>query len=142
MPRVADPARQLQDTIARLQDRRRTLVAELAKIDDLCARYGIQLGESKRPGRPAGRAAGTAPKAARGGGRRKRGRFAKSAHVSIVDFLKSVGAKGATTGEINKHWLSEGRAGSAYVTLGQLTKARKIKRQNIKGARGSRYTVA
>jgi len=143
MPRIADPARQLEETIARLQERRQTLTAGLARIDAICERYGIQLQGRKRPGRPPkGYAAAAAPKHARGGRGRKRGQFAKSALVSIVDFLKSTGHKGATTSEINEYWQSEGRAGNAYVTLGQLTKKKTIKRQNLKGQRGSRYTIA
>lgn len=139
MPRVADPARQLEANITSLQERRRALVADLAKIDALCEKYGIQLQDRKRPGRPK---AGTAAKPASTGHRRPRGRFAKSAHASIVDFLKGRGAKGATTSEINAHWRSEGRAGNAYVALGHLTKQKEIKRQNLKGQRGSRYTAA
>jgi hypothetical protein len=140
MPKVADPARQLADTIARLQQRRRALVAELSQIDALCAKFGIQLQERKGPGRPPGRPKAGVAEPARG--RRPRGRFVKSANVAIVDFLKSKGAKGATTAEINNYWQSEGRAGSAYVAIGHLVKQRKIKRENLKGQRGSRYTAS
>ena len=145
MPRVADPAKQLEQTIARLQERRRTLTADLARIDALCEKYGIQLQGRKRPGRPAGRrkaaSSAVAAKPARRGRRRKRGRFAKSASTSIIDFLKSCAGKSATTADVNKHWQAEGRRGNAYVTLGHLAKQRKVKRENLKGQRGSRYTA-
>lgn len=140
MPRIADPARQLEETITRLQERRRALTADLARIDALCERYGIQLQGRKGPGRPPGRRAAAVP-GTRAGRRRKRGRFTKSALVSVADFVKAAGPKGVTTSEVNKHWKGEGRAGDAYVTLGQLTKLRKIKRKNLKGQRGSRYTA-
>jgi hypothetical protein len=146
MPRVSDPAKQLEDTIARLQERRRSLAAELARIDDLFAKHGLQPQETKRRGRPPSRRSAAAPaaasKAGRKGRRRKRGTFPQSAQESIVGFLKSKGKEGATTGEINEYWEAEGRAGSAYVTLGQLHKKRKVKREDLKGVRGSRYWAA
>lgn len=146
MPRVADPAKHLEETISRLQERRQSLVSEVARIDALFEKYGIRTQERRRPGRPPGRKAGASAlaeaKPGRKGRRRKRGTFTKSALDSVVDFLKGKGEKGATTSEINKHWQSEGRAGTAYVTIGQLVKRRKIRKENLKGQRGSRYTAA
>lgn len=142
MPRTADPARHLEQIISSLQARRQVLTSEIAEIDALFERFGIQPVERRRPGRPAGRKAAVAgPKPARRGRRRKRGKFEKSGQQSIIDFLKTKGAKGATTAEINDHWVSEGRAGTAYVTLGQLTKLKQIKKEKLKGKRGSRYTA-
>ncbi len=145
MPRVSDPAKQLENTISRLREKRRSLAAELARIEGIFEKYGIQLPERGRPGRPPGRGRPGRPAGAmpgRRGRRRKRGRFAKSGHVSIIDFVTAKGGKGATTAEVNEHRKAEGRAGNAYVTLGQLTKQKKLKRKNLKGERGSRYTVA
>jgi hypothetical protein len=142
MPRVADPAKHLEETIVGLQKRRQMLISEVARIDALFERYGIHVEEPRGARRSVGRPAGArtaAAKPVRRGRRRKRGVFAKSAQESIVDFLKGRGEKGATTAEINEHWQSEGRAGSAYVTIGQLVKRKKIKKQNLKGERGSRY---
>jgi len=139
--------RRLEETISGLQERRRALIDQLADIDELFAKYGIQVQERGRPGRKPGRRPGRPPKAAAAGakpgrrGRRKRGVFKMTAHESITGFLRSRGDRGATTGEINKHWHSEGRAGSAYVSLGQLVKQRKVKKENLKGQRGSRYTL-
>ena len=43
--------------------------------------------------------------------------------------------------EIVKHWESDGRGTGVYVTIGQLVKAKKLKRQKGKGGRGSRRRV-
>jgi hypothetical protein len=151
MPRAANPLKQLAETIAQLQERRRKLLAELAEIDEMFAVCGLQPQERRGPGRPPGRpkaaatgasTAAAAPKARRRGRGRKRGKFPLSAADSILAFLKSKGEKGATTADINKHWKSEGRKGSAYVSLGLLVKQKKVHREDLKGARGSRYTLA
>lgn len=74
--------------------------------------------------------------------RRARRKFETSGNDLILGFVKAAGAKGVKTSEIVKHWKSEGRTGDGYVQLSQLTKAGKIKKQNIKGERGSKYSVA
>jgi hypothetical protein len=43
--------------------------------------------------------------------------------------------------EIGKHWKQEGRGAGVYVNVGKLVKAKKLKRENVKGERGSRYTT-
>jgi hypothetical protein len=97
------------------------------------------------PGRPPKRGPGRPPKAAsgRGAGRRKkRGhRFPVSGTTSILEFVKQAGEKGVTGKQIDQHWKSEGRKGSAYNILGQLVRDKQIKRQNLKGQRGSMYTA-
>jgi hypothetical protein len=75
-------------------------------------------------------------------GKRKRRKFATSGTAAILSFVKDGGAKGCTSAEINKQWKHEGRSGTAYVQIGQLTKAKKLKKEHLKGQRGSRYTVA
>jgi hypothetical protein len=47
-----------------------------------------------------------------------------------------------SSAEITKHWKSEGRSGLPYIALGQLVKARKLKKTDLKGQRGSQYTLA
>jgi hypothetical protein len=70
---------------------------------------------------------------------RKRGTFTVTGAEFILALLKK---GGATTGEINKKWSAAGRGGSADVLLGKLTKDGKLKREPLKGARGSTYTLA
>jgi hypothetical protein len=141
----SDLAGTLVATIDKLQADRREHVDAIGEIDAVFEKYGIQLLERKRCGRPPGRPRATAtwPKpAGRRGRRRKRGTFAKTGQQTILDFVKSKGKAGATSTEINQSWRSEGRGATADTTLSQLTKQKKLKRAKIKGAKGSRYTVA
>lgn len=143
MPRIADPAKQLASVIADLQAERQTNLNRIAEIDALFERFGIQPQDRRRPGHKPGRPRAAQPKAAgRGGARRKRGTFEKTGLESIMDFVKSKGKAGATSGEINQNWKSEGRGATADTTLSQLTKQKKLKRRKIRGAKGSRYTFA
>ncbi|MBP7936356.1 MAG: C2H2-type zinc finger protein [Phycisphaerae bacterium] len=132
--------------IDKLQAQRREHVDAIAKIDALFEKYGIQLPERKRRGRPPGRKPGRKPgrPAAAGckGRRWKGGTFAKSGIQSVLDFVKGKGKLGATSAEINKQWKSEGRGATADTTLSQLSKQKKLKREEIKGTQGSRYTAA
>ena len=46
-----------------------------------------------------------------------------------------------TTGQINKRWNQAGRGGNADNTLSKMTREKKVKRSNIKGAMGSEYRL-
>jgi hypothetical protein len=149
-----DLAGTLVATIQKLQAQRREHVDAIAEIDAVFEKYGIQLPERKRRGRPPGRKPGrkpgrpaTAPKAiekpsGRKGKRRTRRKFAVSGLDSILGFVRNAGKKGATTSEIVKHWKAEGRSGDGYTTLGQLVKGKKLSKENLKDAKGSRYRTA
>ena len=89
-----------------------------------------------KAGEKAVKAAMAAPK---GKTPRKRGVFAVTGAEFIVALLKK---GGAATGEINKKWTAAGRKNTADVLLGKLTKDGKLKREPLKGARGSTYTLA
>jgi hypothetical protein len=160
-PVTAGLAEQLGSLITQLQTQRQEHVQALAEIDAAFAGLGIQAQTAKRRGRPpkAQPAAATidapaapkaqaadrmigAPAAAKTRGRRKRRKFATSGTEAILAFVKDGGAKGRTSSEINKQWKQEGRSGNAYVQIGQLTKAKKLKKEDLKGQRGSRYTAA
>ena len=69
----------------------------------------------------------------------KRKRFPETAEQFIVGLVKG---KGATTAEINQAWKDSGRGASADTTLSKMVKDGKIKRENIEGKKGSRYTKA
>ena len=71
--------------------------------------------------------------------RKRRGSFTMSGDESILAFIKSAGTP--TTKEVNQHWKGEGRGGSADNALTKLVKTKKLKRINIKGERGSKYSV-
>ena len=64
--------------------------------------------------------------------------FKRTGAEMILAVLKG---KALPAREINAAWRKEGRAATADTTLGQLVKARKLKRTQVKGERGSRYTI-
>ena len=98
---------------------------------------------TRRPGRPPSQpvVAAPAPKAPAKRKRRKPGKFKLTANESILAFLKDKGARGATGAEIVKHWESQGRGSGAYVNIGELVKEKKLKKEPLKGQKGSRYTM-
>jgi len=128
------PAVELGNLIKRLQDQRQEYVRKIEEIDRIFEQYGIRPPtDGVRRGRPA-RKAGKAP--------RRRRRFEVSGAQSVLNFVKAAGPKGATSAEITRHWKSEGRSGLPYIVLGQLVKAKKLKKTDLKGQRGSQYTLA
>lgn len=150
---------QLSKMINKLREQRSKHADALQKIDDMFASLGItthlagQEVARRKPGRPAGsgakRGPGRPPKNALAASapaskkaRRTRRTFKTTGTQSVIEFVKAGGAKGRTTAEVNKQWKSEGRSGDAYITLGQLVKAKKLKKEELKGQRGSRYTIA
>ncbi len=145
MAKASSPDKVLESAIADLQRRRKVHLDELARIDGIFQKFGIRPDDGSRPVR---RGPGRPPKSATAGaaprGRRRRGRrsFPTSGVESILSFVKKAGAKGATTAEINRHWAAETRSGRADVTLGKLVSEKKLKREKIKGERGSRFRVA
>jgi hypothetical protein len=161
---ASDTAKQLQQTISRLQTERQEHAEAISEIDAIFDQYGISAdgrtarrgpGRPRKAGRPPGRPAtkrsalegiadmparkGRPGRPRRAGGRRK---FDTSGPVSILEFVQSAGDEGRSTREINEHWKSEGRSGDAYVAIGKLVKEKKLKRKNMPGERGSRYTAA
>jgi len=95
-----------------------------------------------RPGRPPSQqVAAAAQKIPAKRKRRKPRKFKLTGNESILAFLKAKGAKGATGAEIVKHWESQGRGSGAYVNIGELVKAKKLKKEPLEGQKGSRYTT-
>ena len=147
----------LKSLVERLQKERQAHVNAVAEIDAGLEAMGIETQSAggrpvkragkRKPGRPKSKKASKSTRAkktkkSKKSKRRKRGQFAKSGLDSVVSFVKQQGKNGATGAQITKHWKTEGRAGNPYNTLGLLVRHRKLKRQNIKGERGSRYTAA
>jgi len=131
MARTANP-KLLARAIASLRSQRQALVDKLADIDATFAELGLSADEGARRGRRPGRPAGSV-------GKRKRGSFAKSGEQSVLDFVKSHGKPNAA--DVNKHWQGEGRGGKADNALSKLVKEGKLKRVEVKGERGARYTT-
>ena len=74
--------------------------------------------------------------------RRKRRSFSVTAPDLILSFVKQK-KKNPTSKEINAHWKSENRSGTADNTLSLMVKTRILKRTPLgEGIRGSRYSLA
>ena len=126
---------ELKLLIAKLQADRRAHLDAIAQIDEAFAALGLH---AVRPAKR-GRVPRTTAKPMRK--RRQRRKFKTTGAESILGFVKAAGSKGATGVQISRHWNAEGRGAGCYVLLGQLVKARKIKRQKLKGQKGSLYTA-
>lgn len=125
----------LVKTIKALQAERQRHVDAIAQIDATFEQYGISPEPKRRRGRP--KASGGKKKAAK---KKARKRFKQTAERAILSFVKRKGTP--TTAEINTAWKRAGRGGTADTTLTKLVKDGKLKRENIKGAKGSRYSLA
>jgi hypothetical protein len=139
---------ELVSLVGRLQSERNAHVEEIAKIDDAFSQLGLEAGGATRrgPGRPRGgvKHAPVKAKSAAGrpAGRTKKKKFKTTANDLIVDIVKKSGANGLTSGDIKKRWAAAGRPGEPYNTLGELVRNKKIVKKNIKGQRGSRYSIS
>ena len=125
---------ELKSLIEKLQGERQGHLDAIARIDEVFAGLGIHAQAVKR-GRPAGGAVKMVRR------RRRRRTFKVTGADSILAFVKAAGAKGVTGGQIVRKWKAEGRAAGCYNMLGTLVRAKKIKRQHVKGSRGSVYTA-
>jgi len=128
----ATSAAALTKLVRELQDQRQGHVDAIAEIDEVFASFGVEpAGAGRRNGRK---------KAARKTKGRRRGRFKQTAEEFVTGLLKK--NKTLTTRQVNKRWSQAGRGGNADNTLSKLTRDKKIKRRNIKGAMGSEYQLA
>jgi hypothetical protein len=120
-----------------LRAQRQAHLDALAEIDALFAKFGISAAttvrQGRKPGRPAGVTAAIAPKK-----RRKRGHFAQTAQEFVLGLVKS---KSMTTAQVNAAWKEAGRGATANTTLSTLVKGKKIKKNKVKGIKGSSYTA-
>ena len=135
----------LADKIRTLQEDRVKHLKAIEEIDRVLERVNNVLGavEAAGGGGPATRgspAAATVGKSDATRSRHKRGRFAKVAEESVIDFIRDTGTP--STAEINAHWRREGRKGTANVTLFKLLREGRIRRIADDSVRGSRYAAA
>lgn len=138
---------ELGTLVEKLQEERQGHLNAIAEIDAAFDKLGIVPTETKRSGKaPAKKVVKKSAKksSAKSPLKPKKAtgkRYPKSGSESILDVVRKAGKAGISGGNINKYWKSEGRAGSAYNIIGQLVKAKKLKRHDIKGQRGSQYTT-
>ncbi len=71
--------------------------------------------------------------------KRTRKTFAVTADAFVLSFIQA--NPECSTAQVNEHWIADGRNGKADQTLFKLVKTGQITRKNIKGRRGSMYTV-
>ncbi|MCX5662581.1 MAG: hypothetical protein NTW19_23110 [Planctomycetota bacterium] len=125
-----------------LRSERAEAEARIAEIDKIFAQLGIGSAPVKvgaKRGRPAGSGKKAKAGASAGGKRRKRGKFSTTGEASVLGFLKSHDK--ASAADVNKHWQAEGRGGKADNTLTKLVKDGQLKRFEVKGERGGRYSI-
>ena len=130
---------QLGEIIKQLLTERQKHVDAIAAIDEAFAGHGIQVQVRRGPGRLRKLAsAPTAKKASKG--KRTRGKFKETADEFVKSLLK--GGRKLATAQINARWEQAGRAASADNVLSRLTKDGELKREQVKGTRGSKYSLA
>ncbi len=134
---------ELQSLVAKLQADREGHLDAIAQIDAAFDALGITMPMRKKRGRKPGKkkAVGKISKK-KTAKKTKLKKFKTSANELLLATIKKGGAKGSTSAQVNRAWKAAGRTGDAYNTLGILFKEKKIKRQNIKGAKGSLYRLA
>ena len=126
------PTAALGKLVKQLQKQRQEHLDAIAEIDAAFASLGMEAaGAGPRNGRK---------KAGRKTNKRGPGRSRQTGEEFVTGLLKKNGT--LTSGQINKRWSQAGRGSNADNTLSKLTREKKIKRTNIKGAMGSEYQLA
>ncbi len=159
-------AKELEAVVASLTEERQEHLDAIAEIDSVFAQFGIKPPGRKRRARRGSKKVGRPRKAKKRVGKRvakrgkktRRGRkkkkkvlkrsktrtrrkFRVSGPEAVLNFVRRAGKNGASGAEIEKHWNSRGRKAGVYNTIGKLVKEKKLKKQAVKGEKGSRYTV-
>lgn len=142
MPTSHSPAA-LPQHIEELLQSRQQHVEAIAEIDATLGRVSAALGNKdayQAFGAPT--AVSVAGKATSPRGRRRgRNKFAVTGDESILALIKKQG--NPTSGDIERHWKSEGRGGAAANALTRMVHQKILKRTPLgKGIRGSRYSLA
>ncbi len=140
MPSPPTPT-SLGHLIKQLLDEKQKHLDAIAVIDAAFEESGIAP-TSRRKGKRRKKAARkkAVKKRAHNKAKKTRRSFRKTGEQFVVDLLK--GGKTLTTALINSRWKQARRGHTADNTLSKLTKERKIRRQGIKGERGSTYKLA
>tara|TARA_B100000609_G_C17118056_1_gene383385 strand:+ start:67 stop:495 length:429 start_codon:yes stop_codon:yes gene_type:complete len=139
---TSNVAIELRRLVQQLHDERAEHVKAIEAIDrtfqDLSLNAQRVEPTAERPrGRPIDRKNGL--KTGKNNKKRARKTFAVTADAFVLSFVQA--NPGCTTAQVNAHWTTEGRNGKADQTLFKLVKTGQIARKNIKGRRGSMYTV-
>jgi hypothetical protein len=128
---------ELRKLVQQLHDERAEHVKAIEAIDQTFHELGL---DSHKPivkpqrGRPAG-----SKNTVNNGENVKRKISTATADTFVLSFIQA--NPGCTTAQVNEHWITAGRNGKADQTLFKLVKSGQIARKNIKGRRGSMYTI-
>jgi hypothetical protein len=133
---TSNVAIELRRLVQQLHDERAEHVNAIEAIDQTFQELGLDPHKPSvkpRRGRPAGR-----KNTVNNGENGKSKMPTATADTFVLSFIQA--NPGCTTGQVNEHWILEGRNGKADQTLFKLVKNGQIVRKNIKGRRGSTYT--
>ena len=133
---TSNVAIELRRLVQQLHDKRTEHVKAIGAIDQIFYDLGLDASQIK----PIANAQPASPKNTVITGRKHtRKAFAVTADAFVLSFIQA--NPGCTTAQVNEHWTTESRNGKADQTLFKLVKTGQIARKNIKGRRGSMYTV-
>ena len=107
-PKTTTSTSDLSRIIADLQRQRDRHTAAIAEIDAAFATFGVKPGKKRGPGRPKG--TGTKKP-----GRKKRGRFGKTADQFVLDLLLSISSRPGTRCVTTISWRSRSSNRSSRV---------------------------
>lgn len=130
-------ATELRRLVQQLHDERAEYVKAIEAIDQTFRELGLDAHKpivKPRRGRPAG-----SRNTVNNGVIGKHKMPTATTDGFVLSFVQS--NPGCTTSQVNEYWASAGRNGKADQTLFKLVKSGQIMRKNIKGRRGSMYTV-
>lgn len=154
----------LRRTISKLQADRKVHEQAIKEIDAVFAQFGIigktakarkaatkrkakakprskTVRKKRSPGRPKKKAKKPAKRKSKRATTGKR--YKVPGPKMLLATIKAKGKSGATSADVVKAWKREGRKGNAHTILAQLIKAKKVKRQGIKGKKiGSIFKAA
>lgn len=134
---------ELQSLVAKLRADREAHVDAITEIDVAFDKLGLTMPKAKRRGRKGKKTVAAGRFAEKKTTKRaKRRKFRVTANELVLATIRKAGPKGGTGAQISKAWKAAGRTGDAYNTLGGLVKEKKIKREKIKGAKGSVYRLS
>jgi aminoglycoside/choline kinase family phosphotransferase len=139
---TSNVATELHRLVQQLHDERAEHVKAIEAIDQTFHDLGfdapqVKAADKPQRGRPVGSKNGL--KTGINIAKRSHKTHTVTADAFVLSFIQT--NPGCTTAQVNEHWINEGRNGKADQTLFKLVKTGQIARKNIKGKRGSMYTV-
>tara|TARA_B100000925_G_scaffold286876_1_gene265266 strand:- start:532 stop:960 length:429 start_codon:yes stop_codon:yes gene_type:complete len=133
---------ELRRLVHQLHNERAEHVKAIEAIDQTFRDLGLDASQFKaadkpQRGRPVGSKNGL--KTGINSAKRSHKTHTVTADAFVLSFIQA--NPDCTTAQVNEHWITEGRNGKADQALFKLTRNGQISRKNIKGRRGSMYTI-